>query len=85
MILVGLPKIPGGQRGPSSIKPAVIISLTHESRHRNFGRFGTVRSDLLMTGCMDLNPFGTIGLTTAIFFLLDSPVLVALFYMGQPP
>ena len=32
-----------------------------------------------------LNPFGTIGLTTAIFFLLDSPVLVALFYMGQPP
>ena len=36
---------------------------------------------------MVLNPFGTIdiGLTMAIFFLLDSPVLVALFYMGQPP
>ena len=32
-----------------------------------------------------INPFRTIGLTTAIFFLLDSPVLVALFYMGQPP
>ena len=32
-----------------------------------------------------INPFGTIGLTTAIFFLLDSPVLVAPFYMGQPP
>ena len=31
------------------------------------------------------NPFGTIGLTMAIFFLLDSPVLLALFYMGQPP
>ena len=31
------------------------------------------------------NPFGTIGLTTAIFLLLDSPVLLALFYMGQPP
>ena len=33
----------------------------------------------------NVNPFGTMGLTTAIFFLLDSPVLVALFYMGQPP
>ena len=32
-----------------------------------------------------INPFGTISLTTAIFFLLDSPVLVELFYMGQPP
>ena len=32
-----------------------------------------------------INPFGTIGLTMAIFFLLDSPVLLALFYMGQPP
>ena len=32
-----------------------------------------------------LDPFGTIGLTTASFFLLDSPVLVALFCMGQPP
>ena len=32
-----------------------------------------------------INPFGTIGLTTAIFFLFDSPVLVELFYMGQPP
>ena len=31
------------------------------------------------------NPFGTIGLTTVIFLLLDSPVLLALFYMGQPP
>ena len=31
------------------------------------------------------NPFGTIGLTTAIFFLLGSPVLLALLYMGQPP
>ena len=30
-----------------------------------------------------LTLFGTIGLTTAIFFL-DSPVLVELFYMGQP-
>ena len=33
-----------------------------------------------------INPFGTIGLTTAIFVLFDSPVvLVELFYMGQPP
>ena len=32
-----------------------------------------------------MNPFGTIGLTAAIFFLFDSPVLVELFYMGQPP
>ena len=39
--------------------------------------------DFPTKGCF--NPFGTIGLTTAIFFLLDSPVLVALFYMGQPP
>ena len=34
---------------------------------------------------MVFNPFGTIGLATAIFFLFDSPVLVELFYMGQPP
>ena len=27
--------------------------------------------------------FGTIGLTTVIFFV-DSPVLLALLYMGQP-
>ena len=27
----------------------------------------------------------TIGLTTAIFFLLDSPVLLALLYVGQRP
>ena len=32
-----------------------------------------------------INPFGTIDLTTSIFFLLNSPVLVALFYMDQPP
>ena len=31
-----------------------------------------------------INPFGTIDLTTSIFFL-NSPVLVALFYMDQPP
>ena len=34
---------------------------------------------------VNINPFGTIGLTTAIFFVLDSPVWVALLYMGQPP
>ena len=33
---------------------------------------------------MAINPFGTIGLTSAIFFLLDSPVLLALLYIGQP-
>ena len=32
-----------------------------------------------------INPFGTIGLTTAISFLLDSPVLLALLYTGRPP
>ena len=32
-----------------------------------------------------INPFGTIGLTTATFFLFDSPVRVELFYMGQSP
>ena len=52
--LVGVPKIPGGQRGPSSIKPAVRISLTHGSRHRNYGWFGPILSDLLIPGCMDL-------------------------------
>ena len=34
---------------------------------------------------MGINPFGTIGLTTANFLLLHSPVLLALFYVGQPP
>ena len=40
---------------------------------------------LFASSVLILNPFGTIGLTTSIFFLLNSPVLVALFYMGQPP
>ena len=34
--------------------------------------------------CLFINPFGTNGLTTAIFFLLDSPVLLALLNIGQP-
>ena len=53
-VLVGVPKIPGGLGGPSSIKPAVRISLAHGSRHRNFGWFVPVRSDMLIPGCMDL-------------------------------
>ena len=28
---------------------------------------------------------GTIGLTTAIYLFFDSPMLLALLYMGQPP
>ena len=38
-LFVGVPKIPGVQRGPSSIKPAVRISLTH-------GLAGSVRFGL---------------------------------------
>ena len=53
-VLVDVPKIPGGQRGPSRIKPVVRISLTHGSRHRNIVWFGLVQSGMLIPGYMDL-------------------------------
>ena len=34
--MYSVPKIPGGPRGPSSIKPAVRTSVTHGSRHRRY-------------------------------------------------
>ena len=53
-VLLLMPKMPGGQQGPFSTEPAVGLSLTHGSRHRNFDWFGLVWSKLLTQGFFGL-------------------------------